>query len=112
MVHQTKEFIHQFRFPWIIRENSGDITEDERQGSKVSSRQCEQLSSGPVAGVGRDLLMRCVKMRGSSEERINLLFKGQKFNTVMRDFYPLALLQDWLYIERIAIEETMKRDAE
>ncbi|KAA6399736.1 MAG: hypothetical protein EZS28_004742, partial [Streblomastix strix] len=84
----------------------------ERQGSKVSTRQCGRLPSGPVADVGRDLLMRCMQMRGFSEDGVNLLFKGQRFSTVKRDFYSLALLQDWLDIERITIEEMMKRDAE
>ncbi|KAA6392461.1 MAG: hypothetical protein EZS28_012009 [Streblomastix strix] len=112
VVHQTKEFIHQIPFPWISRQDSGDGIENERQGSKASTRQCGRLPSGPVADVGRDLLMRCMKMRGFSEDGVNLLFKGQRFNTVKRDFYSLALLQDWLDIERITIEEMMKRDAE
>ncbi|KAA6357907.1 MAG: hypothetical protein EZS28_046567 [Streblomastix strix] len=107
MVHQTKEFIHQIPFPWISIQDSGDATENERQGSKISTRQCGRLPSGPVAGVGRDLLMRCIKRRGFSEVGVNLLF-----NSVKRDIYHLALLQDWLDIERITNEEMMKRDAE
>ncbi|KAA6362202.1 MAG: hypothetical protein EZS28_042272 [Streblomastix strix] len=63
VVHQTKEFIHQVPFPWIIRENSGDGTENKRQGSKDSSRQYGRLSSGPVTVVGIDLLVRCMNMR-------------------------------------------------
>ncbi|KAA6326320.1 MAG: hypothetical protein EZS28_053967, partial [Streblomastix strix] len=86
MLHQTEEFIHQTLIPWIIRQDSGDGTENERQGSKASTRQCGRLPSGPVADVGRDLLMRCMKMRGFSEEKVNLLFNGQRFNTVKRDF--------------------------
>ncbi|KAA6366315.1 MAG: hypothetical protein EZS28_038158, partial [Streblomastix strix] len=112
VVHQTKEFIHQIPFPWISRQDSGDGIENERQGSKTSTRQCGRLPSGPVADVGRDLLMRCMQMRGFSEDGVNLLFKGQRFNTVKRDFYSLALLQDWLDIERITIEEMLKKDAE
>ncbi|KAA6367535.1 MAG: hypothetical protein EZS28_036939 [Streblomastix strix] len=112
MMHQTKEFIHQIPFPWISKQDSGEGTKNERQGSKASTRQCGRLPSGPVADVGRDLLMRCMKMRGFSEDQVNLLFKGQRFNTVKRDFYSLALLQDWLDIERITIEEMMKRDAD
>ncbi|KAA6357946.1 MAG: hypothetical protein EZS28_046527, partial [Streblomastix strix] len=112
VVHQTKELIHQIPFPWISRQNSGDGTENERQGSKASTRQCGRLPSGPVADVVRDLLMRFMKMRGFSEDGVNLLFKGQRFNTVKRDFYSLALLQDWLDIERITIEEMMKKDVE
>ncbi|KAA6381363.1 MAG: hypothetical protein EZS28_023111 [Streblomastix strix] len=73
------------------KQDSGDRTENERQGSKTSSRQCGRLPSGPVADVGRDLLMRCMKMREFSEDGVNLLFKGQRFNTVKRDFYSLAL---------------------
>ncbi|KAA6378800.1 MAG: hypothetical protein EZS28_025671, partial [Streblomastix strix] len=99
VVHQTKEFVHQVPFFWIIRQNPGDGTENERQGSKTSTRQCGRLPSGPVADVGRDTLMRCMKMRGFSEEGVNLLFKGQRFNTVKKDFYFLTLLQDWLDIE-------------
>ncbi|KAA6380440.1 MAG: hypothetical protein EZS28_024032, partial [Streblomastix strix] len=86
--------------------------ENERQGSKASTRQCGRLPSGPVADVGRDLLMRCMQMRGFSEDGVNLLFKGQRFNTVKRDFYSLSLLQDLLDIERITIEEMLKKDAE
>ncbi|KAA6353354.1 MAG: hypothetical protein EZS28_051119, partial [Streblomastix strix] len=41
--------------------------------------QCWRLPSGPVADVGRDLLMRCMQMRGFSEDGVNLLFKGQRF---------------------------------
>jgi hypothetical protein len=37
--------------------NSGNRSENERQGSKASIRQCGRLPSGPVADVGRDLLM-------------------------------------------------------
>ncbi|KAA6387605.1 MAG: hypothetical protein EZS28_016864, partial [Streblomastix strix] len=94
------------------KQDSGGGTENERQGSKTSTRQCGRLPSGPVADVGRDLLMRYMKMRGFSEDGVKLLFKGQRFNTVKRDFYSLALLQDWLDIERITIEEMMKKDAE
>ncbi|KAA6329998.1 MAG: hypothetical protein EZS28_053549, partial [Streblomastix strix] len=112
VVHQIKEFIHQIPFPWTSRQDSGDGTENKRQGSKTSTRQCGRLPSGPVADVGRDLLMRCMKIRGFSEDVVNLLFKRQRFNTVMRDFYSQALLQDWLDIERITIEEMMKKDAE
>ncbi|KAA6384097.1 MAG: hypothetical protein EZS28_020374 [Streblomastix strix] len=112
VVHQTKEFIHQILFPWICGQDSGDGIENERQGSKASTRQCGRLYSGLVADVGRDLLMRYMKMRGFSEEGVNLLFKGQRFNTVKRDFYSLALLQDLIDIERVKIEEMMKRDAE
>ncbi|KAA6402945.1 MAG: hypothetical protein EZS28_001524 [Streblomastix strix] len=112
VVHQTKEFIHQIPFPWIIRQNPEDGTENEGQGSKTSSRQCGRLPSGPVAEVRRDLLMRCMKMRGFSEEGFKQLFKGQRFNTIKRDFYFLALLQDWLDIEKITIDEMMKKDAE
>ncbi|KAA6359545.1 MAG: hypothetical protein EZS28_044928, partial [Streblomastix strix] len=68
VVHQTKEFIHQIPFPWISGQDSGDGIENERQGSKASTRQCERLPSGPVADVGRDLLMRYMKMRGFSED--------------------------------------------
>ncbi|KAA6384405.1 MAG: hypothetical protein EZS28_020069 [Streblomastix strix] len=89
-----------------------EMGQNERQGSKTSTRQCGHLPSGPVADVGRDLLMRCMKMRGFSEDGVNLLFKGQRFSTVKRDFYSLALLQDWFDIERITIEEMMKREAE
>ncbi|KAA6368284.1 MAG: hypothetical protein EZS28_036189, partial [Streblomastix strix] len=92
--------------------DSGYGTEIERQGSKTSTMQCGHLPSGPVADVGRDLLIRCMKMRGFSEEGVNLLFKGQRFNTVKRDFYSLALPQDCLDIERITIDEMMKKDAE
>ncbi|KAA6371137.1 MAG: hypothetical protein EZS28_033336, partial [Streblomastix strix] len=67
VVHQTKEFVHQVPFPWIIRENFENGTENEKVGSKTSSRQCGRLPSGTI---------------------------------------------DWLDIERITIEETMKRDAE
>ncbi|KAA6397291.1 MAG: hypothetical protein EZS28_007179 [Streblomastix strix] len=112
VAYQTKEFIHQIPFPWISKQDSGDRIENERQGSKASTRQCGRLPSGPVADVWRDLLMRCMKMRGFSEDGVNLLFKGQRFNTVKRDFYSLAQLQDWLDIERITIEEMLKRDAE
>ncbi|KAA6357871.1 MAG: hypothetical protein EZS28_046602, partial [Streblomastix strix] len=58
-----------------MKQDSGDRTENERQGSKTSTRQCGRLPSGPVADVGRDLLMRCMKMRGFSIDRVNLLFK-------------------------------------
>ncbi|KAA6362466.1 MAG: hypothetical protein EZS28_042007 [Streblomastix strix] len=112
VVHKTKEFIHQIPFPWIIRQNSGNGIENEGQGSKTSTTQCWLLPSGPVADVGRDLLMIYVNMRGFFQEGVNLLFKGQRFNTVKRDFYYLALLQDWLDIERITIDEMMKKDAE
>ncbi|KAA6399762.1 MAG: hypothetical protein EZS28_004711 [Streblomastix strix] len=94
VLHQTNEFIHQIPFHWIIKQDPGDGTENETQGPKISTRQCGRLPSGPVADVGRDLLMRCMKMRGFSEDRVNLLFKGQRFNTVRRDFYSKALLQD------------------
>ncbi|KAA6382165.1 MAG: hypothetical protein EZS28_022304, partial [Streblomastix strix] len=89
VVHENKEFIHQVPFSQIIRENSGDGTENQKQESKASSRQYGRLPSGPVADVGRDLLMRCMMMRGFSEEIVNLLFKGQRFRTVERDFYSL-----------------------
>ncbi|KAA6378146.1 MAG: hypothetical protein EZS28_026326 [Streblomastix strix] len=112
VVHQTNEFIHQIPFPWISRQDSGDRTENERQGSKASTRQCGRLPLRPVTDVRRNQLMRCMKMRGFSEDGVNLLFKGQRFNTVKRDFYFLELLQDWLDIERITIEEMMKKDAE
>ncbi|KAA6381390.1 MAG: hypothetical protein EZS28_023083 [Streblomastix strix] len=94
VVHQIKKFLRQIPIAWIIRQNSRDWTENEGQGSKTSIRQCGRLPSGPVADVGRDLLMRRMKMRGFSEEQVNLLFKGQRCNTVKRDFYSLALLQD------------------
>ncbi|KAA6390570.1 MAG: hypothetical protein EZS28_013902 [Streblomastix strix] len=94
VVHQTKEFINQIHFPRASRQDSGDWSENERQGSKTSTKQCGRLPSGPVADVGRDLLMRCMKIRGFSEDGVNLLFKGQRFNTVKRDFYSLALLQN------------------
>ncbi|KAA6358761.1 MAG: hypothetical protein EZS28_045712, partial [Streblomastix strix] len=112
MVHQTKEFIHQILFPCISKQDSGDGTENERQGLKTSTRQCGRLPSGPVADVGRDLLMRCMKMRGFSEDGVNLLFKGQRFNTVKRDFYSLALLQVRLDIERITLDEMIMKDVE
>ncbi|KAA6365990.1 MAG: hypothetical protein EZS28_038483 [Streblomastix strix] len=51
-------------------------------------------------------------MRGFYEEGVNLLVKRQRFNTVERDFYSQALLQNWLDIEIITIEEMMKKDAE
>ncbi|KAA6358834.1 MAG: hypothetical protein EZS28_045638 [Streblomastix strix] len=69
-------------YQYQIGESSGDGIENERQGSKTSTRQCGRLQSGPVADVGRDLLMRYMKMRGFSEERVNLLFNGQRFSTV------------------------------
>ncbi|KAA6370339.1 MAG: hypothetical protein EZS28_034132, partial [Streblomastix strix] len=53
-----------------------------------------------------------MKVRGFSEERVNLLYKGQRFNTVKRDLYSLVLRQDRFDIERITIEETLKRHAE
>ncbi|KAA6379319.1 MAG: hypothetical protein EZS28_025157 [Streblomastix strix] len=112
VVHQTKEFIPQIPFPWTSKQDSGDGTENERQGSKTSTRQCGRLPSGPVADVGRDLLMKYMKMRGFSEDGVSLLFKGQRFSTVKRDFYSLALLLDWLDIEIITIEEMMKKNAE
>ncbi|KAA6398555.1 MAG: hypothetical protein EZS28_005917 [Streblomastix strix] len=111
VVHQTKEFIHQIPIPWIVRQSSGDGTENERQGSKTSTRQCGCLPSGPVADVGRDLLMRFMKMRGFSEDGVSLLFKDQRFNTIKRNFYSTAQLQDWLNRQRITIEEMMKKDA-
>ncbi|KAA6403823.1 MAG: hypothetical protein EZS28_000641 [Streblomastix strix] len=112
VVYQAKEFIREITFLWIIRENSGDMTDNERQRTKASTRQYGLLPSGPVADVGRDLLMRYMKMRGFSQEGVNLLFNGQWFNKIRRDFYSLALLWDWLDIEKITIEETMKKDAE
>ncbi|KAA6368260.1 MAG: putative Transposon Ty3-I Gag-Pol polyprotein, partial [Streblomastix strix] len=96
----------------LCRQDSGNGTENERQGSKTSTRQCGRLPSGHAADVGRDMITRCMNMRGYFEERVNLRFKGQRFNTVKRDFYSLALLQDWLDIERITIEEMLKKDAE
>ncbi|KAA6381331.1 MAG: hypothetical protein EZS28_023143 [Streblomastix strix] len=86
------------------QENSGDGTENERQGSKASTRQCRRLPSGPVADVGKYLLMRCMKMRGFSQEGVNLLFKGQRFNTVKRNFYSLALLLDSLQLTKLLRE--------
>ncbi|KAA6400887.1 MAG: hypothetical protein EZS28_003580 [Streblomastix strix] len=62
-------------YPCTNTKDSGDGTENERRGSKPFSRQCGLLPSGPVADVGRDLLMRCMKMRGFSEDGVNLLFK-------------------------------------
>ncbi|KAA6356081.1 MAG: hypothetical protein EZS28_048392, partial [Streblomastix strix] len=79
---------------FATQQDSGDGTENERQGLKTSTRQCRHLPSGLVTDVGKDFLMRCMKMRGFSEDGVNLLFKGQRFNTVKRDFYTLALLQD------------------
>ncbi|KAA6389406.1 MAG: hypothetical protein EZS28_015066 [Streblomastix strix] len=87
-------------------------TENEGQRSKTSTRQCGRLPSGPVADLGRDLLMKCMMKKEYSKEVVNLLFKGQRFNTVKNDFYSLALLQDWLDIERITIDEMIKNDAE
>ncbi|KAA6360015.1 MAG: hypothetical protein EZS28_044458, partial [Streblomastix strix] len=58
-------------------ENSGYGTENERQESKFSARQCEHLPSGPVANVGRDMLNRYMKMRRFSDDEVKLLFKGQ-----------------------------------
>ncbi|KAA6388869.1 MAG: hypothetical protein EZS28_015604 [Streblomastix strix] len=69
----------------------GERMKDKDQ--KTSTRQCGRLPSEPVADVGRDLLMRCMKMRGFYEEGINLLFNRQRFNTVKRDFYSLVLLE-------------------
>ncbi|KAA6359007.1 MAG: hypothetical protein EZS28_045466, partial [Streblomastix strix] len=112
VVHQTKEFIHQIPLPWIIRENSGDGTEDVRFGSKVSTQQCGRLLSGLVADMRRDLLMRSINMRGFSEERVNVIFNNQRFNTVQRDFYSPALLQDRFEIERKIIEDMIKKDAD
>ncbi|KAA6370501.1 MAG: hypothetical protein EZS28_033973 [Streblomastix strix] len=112
MVHQTKEVIDQILFPWIKRQESGDGTENERQISKTSTWQYCCLPSGPVADFGRQLLMRCMKMRRFSEEEVNLLFNGKRFNIIQRDFYSLALLQDWLDIEKITIDEMMMKDAE
>ncbi|KAA6351073.1 MAG: hypothetical protein EZS28_051858, partial [Streblomastix strix] len=68
VVHQIKEFIRQIPFLWIIRQNPGDGIENEGQGSKSSTRQSGRLPSGPVADVGRDLLMRCMNMQGFSED--------------------------------------------
>ncbi|KAA6359600.1 MAG: hypothetical protein EZS28_044873, partial [Streblomastix strix] len=62
---------------FATQEDSGDVAENERQGSKASTRKCGRLSSELVADIGRDLLMRCMKMRGFSEEGVNLLFKDQ-----------------------------------
>ncbi|KAA6370548.1 MAG: hypothetical protein EZS28_033924, partial [Streblomastix strix] len=112
VVCKTKEFIHQIPFPWTNRQDSRDGTENERQGSKTCTSQCGRLPSGPIADVGIDLLMRRKKMRGFSEEGVNLLFNGQRFNTVKSDFYSFASLQDWLDIERITIDKMMKKDAE
>ncbi|KAA6382514.1 MAG: hypothetical protein EZS28_021959 [Streblomastix strix] len=70
-------------------QDSGDGIENERQGSKTSTRQCGRLPSGPVADVERDLLIRFINMRGFSENGVKLLFNGQRFNTIKRDFTPL-----------------------
>ncbi|KAA6392822.1 MAG: hypothetical protein EZS28_011650 [Streblomastix strix] len=112
VVLQTKEFIHQIPFSQIIRYNFGDWIENEGQGSKTSTRECGRLPSGPVADVGRDLILRCMKIRGFSEDGENLLFNGQKFNILMRDFDSLALQQYQLDRQRETIEEVMKKDAE
>ncbi|KAA6403564.1 MAG: hypothetical protein EZS28_000900 [Streblomastix strix] len=104
--------MHQIPFPWFIGKDSGNRTGNERQGSKTFIRQCGRIPSGPVADVGRGLLMRCMKMRGISEEGVKLLFRSQRFIPVKRDFSLLTLLQDWLDIERIAIEVMKKRDIE
>ncbi|KAA6378698.1 MAG: hypothetical protein EZS28_025773, partial [Streblomastix strix] len=109
VVHQTMKFILRVLFPWIIRKDSRDWTENERQGSKASTRQCGLHPSGSVGYVVRDLLMICMKMRGFSEEGGNLLFKGQRFKKVKRNFQSLALLQDWLDIVRIITEEMMNK---
>ncbi|KAA6357299.1 MAG: hypothetical protein EZS28_047174, partial [Streblomastix strix] len=46
------------------RQDFGNGTENERQRSKTSFRQCRLLPSGPVADIGRDLLMRELKIVG------------------------------------------------
>ncbi|KAA6401045.1 MAG: hypothetical protein EZS28_003424 [Streblomastix strix] len=43
---------------FATQENSRDGTENEKQGSKASTKQFERLASGPAADVGRELLMR------------------------------------------------------
>ncbi|KAA6403170.1 MAG: hypothetical protein EZS28_001296 [Streblomastix strix] len=87
IVHQTKEFTHQILFTWIFREKSGDGTENERLGSKASTRQSGHHASGPVADVGRDILMRRMKLRGFSEEGVSLLFNRQSNHTVEKARY-------------------------
>ncbi|KAA6372864.1 MAG: hypothetical protein EZS28_031609 [Streblomastix strix] len=94
------------------RQDSRYVTENERQGSQISIGQCGRLPSWPATDVWRDLLMRYMKIGVFFEVGVNLLFKGQRFNIVKRDFYTIALLQDRLDIERITIEEMMMKDAE
>ncbi|KAA6371477.1 MAG: hypothetical protein EZS28_032994 [Streblomastix strix] len=48
---------------FVTLQNSGDRIENEGQGSKTSTRHYRRLASGPVADVGRDLLMRYMIMR-------------------------------------------------
>ncbi|KAA6398483.1 MAG: hypothetical protein EZS28_005990 [Streblomastix strix] len=67
-----------FRVEDEDKQNSGVWTENERQGLKTSTWQCRRLPSGLVADVERDALMRCMKMRGFSEDGINQLFKEQR----------------------------------
>ncbi|KAA6402786.1 MAG: hypothetical protein EZS28_001696 [Streblomastix strix] len=73
---------NQDPFPWIIIENYVEKIKNERHSSKAFINKCEHQPSGPVADIGRDLLKRCMKMKGFSEEEVNLLFIEQKVSNV------------------------------
>ncbi|KAA6371589.1 MAG: hypothetical protein EZS28_032885 [Streblomastix strix] len=76
-------------------ENVGDGTENERHGSKPSTRLCGHLPSGPVADVGRDLLMKYIKLR-ILRQRSQLINQRPNIQHSQKRLFCLALLQDWL----------------
>ncbi|KAA6374205.1 MAG: hypothetical protein EZS28_030267 [Streblomastix strix] len=90
---------------FATQEDSGDRTKNERRGSKASTTQCGRLPSRPIADVERDLLMRCMKMRGFSEEGVNKPIKGQRLTQLKETFTP----QHYYRIDQIQKVQQLKK---
>ncbi|KAA6369119.1 MAG: hypothetical protein EZS28_035354 [Streblomastix strix] len=108
--------IYQLKsFPWISRQDYGDRTENERQGSKTSTRHCGRLPVGLVADVGRDLLMRSIEEIVKKDAKV-ILTEGIAFHTRQNNSvastksYPACLttMLFFMYKENLASSTTSK----
>ncbi|KAA6390513.1 MAG: hypothetical protein EZS28_013959 [Streblomastix strix] len=75
------------------RLDSGDGIENERQGSKASTRQCKRLPSGSFANVGRYLLMKSttelVKL-GIPERDLAMITHHSQNSRTVQQYYIFA----------------------
>ncbi|KAA6398396.1 MAG: hypothetical protein EZS28_006080 [Streblomastix strix] len=105
---KVKLYIHHpiLVLNWILQKMKYDKA--QREFWRCDREQNTMIKSFHQATL-KPSFWTCCRRR---ERFANEIYEGRRFYTVKRDFYSLALLQDWLDIERITIEEMMKRDAE